>query len=70
MLFNRFYQPDIDLASLALRRDLDLSTRAEIACRCYGLVSSLARLAARLPWPVASRLPTWSSNSCLPALIP
>ena len=30
MLFNRFYQPDIDLASLALRRDLELSTRAEI----------------------------------------
>jgi dihydroorotate dehydrogenase (fumarate) len=30
VLFNRFYQPDIDLASLALQRDLDLSTRAEI----------------------------------------
>jgi dihydroorotate dehydrogenase (fumarate) len=30
VLFNRFYQPDVDLASLALRRDLDLSTRAEI----------------------------------------
>ena len=30
VLFNRFYQPDIDLASLALRRDLELSTRAEI----------------------------------------
>jgi dihydroorotate dehydrogenase (fumarate) len=30
VLFNRFYQPDIDLASLALRRDLELSTKAEI----------------------------------------
>jgi dihydroorotate dehydrogenase (fumarate) len=30
VLFNRFYQPDIDLASLTLRRDLELSTRAEI----------------------------------------
>ena len=30
VLFNRFYQPDIDLKSLALRRDLELSTRAEI----------------------------------------
>jgi dihydroorotate dehydrogenase (fumarate) len=30
VLFNRFYQPDIDLASLSLRRDLELSTRAEI----------------------------------------
>jgi dihydroorotate dehydrogenase (fumarate) len=30
VLFNRFYQPDIDLVSLALRRDLELSTRAEI----------------------------------------
>jgi dihydroorotate dehydrogenase (fumarate) len=30
VLFNRFYQPDIDLGSLSLRRDLDLSTRAEI----------------------------------------
>jgi dihydroorotate dehydrogenase (fumarate) len=30
VLFNRFYQPDIDLSSLSLRRDLELSTRAEI----------------------------------------
>jgi dihydroorotate dehydrogenase (fumarate) len=30
VLFNRFYQPDIDLASLSLRRGLELSTRAEI----------------------------------------
>jgi dihydroorotate dehydrogenase (fumarate) len=30
VLFNRFYQPDIDLVSLTLRRDLELSTRAEI----------------------------------------
>ena len=29
-LFNRFYQPDIDLAAMRLRRDLDLSTPAEI----------------------------------------
>jgi dihydroorotate dehydrogenase (fumarate) len=30
VLFNRFYQPDIDLATLLLRRDLALSTPAEI----------------------------------------
>ena len=30
VLFNRFYQPDIDLATLRLRRDLALSTPAEI----------------------------------------
>ena len=30
VLFNRFYQPDIDLATMRLRRDLDLSTKAEI----------------------------------------
>jgi dihydroorotate dehydrogenase (fumarate) len=30
VLFNRFYQPDIDLATLRLRRDLELSTPAEI----------------------------------------
>ena len=30
VLFNRFYQPDIDLATMQLRRDLDLSTPAEI----------------------------------------
>ena len=30
VLFNRFYQPDIDLASLSLKRDLELSTRSEI----------------------------------------
>ena len=30
VLFNRFYQPDIDLTTLRLRRDLALSTPAEI----------------------------------------
>ena len=30
VLFNRFYQPDIDLVAMRLRRDLDLSTRVEI----------------------------------------
>ena len=30
VLFNRFYQPDIDLAAMRLRRDLDLSTPAEM----------------------------------------
>lgn len=30
VLFNRFYQPDIDLTTLQLRRDLELSTPAEI----------------------------------------
>ena len=29
-LFNRFYQPDIDLVAMRLRRDLDLSTPAEL----------------------------------------
>lgn len=30
VLFNRFYQPDIDIATLRLSMDLELSTRAEI----------------------------------------
>jgi dihydroorotate dehydrogenase (fumarate) len=30
VLFNRFYQPEIDLENLALRNDLELSTRHEI----------------------------------------
>jgi dihydroorotate dehydrogenase (fumarate) len=30
VLFNRFYQPDIDLAAFRLRRDLALSTPVEI----------------------------------------
>jgi dihydroorotate dehydrogenase (fumarate) len=30
VLFNRFYQPDIDLVAMRLRRDLDLSTPAEM----------------------------------------
>ena len=30
VLFNRFYQPDIDLVAMRLRRDLDLSTPTEI----------------------------------------
>lgn len=30
VLFNRFYQPDIDLTTMRVRRDLDLSTPAEI----------------------------------------
>jgi dihydroorotate dehydrogenase (fumarate) len=30
VLFNRFYQPDIDVAALRIKRDLDLSTPAEL----------------------------------------
>jgi len=30
VLFNRFYQPDIDLGTLSLRRDLELSTPSEM----------------------------------------
>ena len=30
VLFNRFFQPDIDLATMRVQRDLDLSTSAEI----------------------------------------
>lgn len=30
VLFNRFYQPDIDVATLRLRKDLDLSMPAEM----------------------------------------
>jgi hypothetical protein len=29
-LFNHFYQPDIDIATLRLQRDLELSRPAEI----------------------------------------
>jgi len=30
VLFNRFYEPDIDIVTLRLQRDLELSTPAEI----------------------------------------
>ena len=34
VLFNRFYQPDIDVATLHLTLDLALSTPLRCGCRC------------------------------------
>jgi len=39
VLFNRFYQPDVDLDTLQLRRDITLSTSSELNLRLHALAS-------------------------------
>ena len=48
VLFNRFYQPDIDIARLRLSMDLDLSTPAEIRLPLLWISLLHGRLAASL----------------------
>ena len=48
VLFNRFYQPDINLAKLTLSMDLDLSTRAEIRMPLLWIAILYGRLPASL----------------------
>jgi dihydroorotate dehydrogenase (fumarate) len=48
VLFNRFYQPDIDLAKLRLSMDLDLSTPAEIRLPLLWIAILYGRLPASL----------------------
>jgi dihydroorotate dehydrogenase (fumarate) len=50
VLFNRFYQPDIDIATLKLSMNLDLSTRAEIRLP----LRWLAILSGRVPLSLAA----------------
>jgi dihydroorotate dehydrogenase (fumarate) len=39
VLFNRFYQPDVDLDTLKLRRDITLSTRSELLLRLHAMAA-------------------------------
>ena len=48
VLFNRFYQPDIDLVSLRLKRDLALSTTAEIRLPLLWVATLAGRMRASL----------------------
>lgn len=48
VLFNRFYQPDIDLATLSLRRDLELSSPSEIRLPLLWISLLAGRLRASL----------------------
>jgi dihydroorotate dehydrogenase (fumarate) len=48
VLFNRFYQPDIDLATLRLKRDLALSTSGEIRLPLLWIALLAGRLRASL----------------------
>ena len=48
VLFNRFYQPDINLAKLELSMDLDLSTRAEIRLPLLWIAVLYGRVPASL----------------------
>jgi len=49
VLFNRFYQPDIDLEELTVTPNLVLSRSAECACLCAGWRSST--VTSNHPWP-------------------
>ncbi len=48
VLFNRFYQPDIDLEHLALRNDLDLSSKSELRLPLLWIAILAGRLNASL----------------------
>jgi dihydroorotate dehydrogenase (fumarate) len=48
VLFNRLYQPDIDLATLRLKRDLNLSTPAEIRLPMLWIALLAGRMRASL----------------------
>jgi len=48
VLFNRFYEPDIDIVTLRLRRDLELSTPAEIRLPLLWIAVLSGRLRASL----------------------
>ena len=48
VLFNRFYEPDIDLATLAARRDLELSTRYDIRLPLMWIALLYGRIEASL----------------------
>jgi dihydroorotate dehydrogenase (fumarate) len=48
VLFNRFYQPDIDLVTLRLKRDLALSTNAEIRLPLLWIALLAGRMRASL----------------------
>ena len=48
VLFNRFYQPDIDLVTLRLQRDLALSTRVEIRLPLLWIALLAERIRASL----------------------
>ena len=48
VLFNRFYQPDIDVATLRLAMDLELSTPAEIRLPLLWIAILHGRLSASL----------------------
>jgi dihydroorotate dehydrogenase (fumarate) len=52
VLFNRFYQPDIDVDKLEIRPNLHLSTKC--CCRCAGSRSSTAGSTSISPSPPAS----------------
>lgn len=48
VLFNRFYQPDIDVATLRLSMDLELSTRAELRLPLLWMAILYGRISASL----------------------
>jgi len=64
VLFNRFYQPDIDLESLEAQPRLHLSSPYELLMRCDGSPSFMDT--SRHPWPppAASTTPPGSSKRC------
>jgi dihydroorotate dehydrogenase (fumarate) len=63
VLFNRFYQPDIDLATLRLKLDLELSTPAEIRLPLLWIAILHGRVSASLAASTASNQRTKFTNT-------
>ena len=49
VLFNRFYQPDLDIEAMEVEPALELTPRPSCGCRCAGSPSCTAATGRR--WP-------------------
>ena len=66
VLFNRFYQPDLDLDSLEVTPQLVLSTPRSCGCRCAGSPSCTGRSPPHWPPPPACTPPPTRSRCSWP----
>ena len=66
VLFNRFYQPDLDIEAMEVLPALELSSRPSCACPCAGSPSCTAAGGSRWPPPPVSTPPRMWSRCCWP----
>ena len=67
VLFNRFYQPDVNIEALEVAPAWSSAPRSSCACRCAGWPSCTAASGSRWPPPPGSTPPRTSSRRSWPA---